>query len=113
MSERRKYERFKVCQPITAAVRIGEGSNLYLFSVIDVSEEGMLVAGELEAMDLNDGAQVNISLFSTEPREMFLSCQGVVVDFRGEGKFGFEVPDLSSEERNRLLNICSNQVGVA
>lgn len=113
MRERRKHPRFKVKQPVTAVVRLPYADKILLFSILNISNEGMLIAGELEAVSLKDGETISIELFSSAPREQIVLCQARVIDFRGDGKFGVHIEEISKGDQQRMMSMCADFEQVA
>ena len=113
MIERRRHPRYRVKQPVTAAVKLQDTDKLILFSVLNISLEGMLIAGELEAVDLKDGTIVTIELFSSKPREQIVVCRSRIIDFRGDGKFGVHIEEINKSDQERMMNMCADFEQVA
>lgn len=107
MDNRRRHQRYKTSQPITAVMHLGAQSRLVIVSVLNISREGMLIAGELEAYDLSTGSTVNLDLYSSEPREVIAKCQVKVIDFRGEGRFGLHIERISTAELERMMSFAT------
>ena len=108
MDDRRKHSRYSLKQPVTAAVQFEDNHRLVVFSVMNISREGMLIAGELEACDLQDKSVVIIELFSSRPRELIVKCLGKIIDFRGEGKFGVHIEKITASDQYRMMGMCAD-----